>query len=297
MIAFVFDRRSLILLAAGGLFLALVLVAFGFLLGIGFGVPGGAPGHSEVAQTALPASSGTAAGFSGGASEPASGAEALADLQSLDTSTDPADDAAADDTSDLVAAPEEGDPDSLPYTASPGGATSPMPPPRASASRWFPEAGSATPPAEPFKEAPQSEAPAGERDPLVPTAPLVPAPAESPASSSGESASVAAAAREDRIQEEAISPPPRIAPAAVQEGARYAVQVGAYRERGNCDAMVKKLAAHGFDAYVVELGRAGQSALLAVRIGRYPDRATAAKTASTLRAQAGVSAVVLAGGG
>ena len=34
MVAFVFDRRSLVLLGTGAVFLALVLVAVGFLLGV-----------------------------------------------------------------------------------------------------------------------------------------------------------------------------------------------------------------------------------------------------------------------
>jgi len=55
-----------------------------------------------------------------------------------------------------------------------------------------------------------------------------------------------------------------------QAGGVFSVQVGALRNRAGADAIVKSLAAKGYDAYVV--GPQGSSSLYRVRVGRFKDR-------------------------
>jgi cell division septation protein DedD len=68
----------------------------------------------------------------------------------------------------------------------------------------------------------------------------------------------------------AESPVAGDARAAEPAGGVFSVQVGALRNRAGADAIVKSLAAKGYDAYVV--GPQGSSSLYRVRVGKYKDR-------------------------
>lgn len=277
MVAFVFDRRSLVLLGTGAVFLALVLVAVGFLLGVQYGVlPPGAP-QTATAQpnpSMLPA---RVTGLDEEAGAPVFGA--------------PTDSAGAE------AEPAEGDeaagnPDptveSLPYADAPIGDES-------AATTGEPDAAPAAAP--PVRSAPPAapsrfDTPA---DPIIdsrggePVA-LAPSPPSAPDRTAREPEAVVPSGEGEGTAPEA---PAAVAAAVLSDTGRFAVQVGAYRERLNSDAMVQKLAARGFEAYVVEIQRDGQPPLFAVRVGRFGDRASAVKTATSLRSRAGVSVVVL----
>lgn len=278
MVAFVFDRRSLVLLGTGAVFLALVLVAVGFLLGVQYGVlPPAAPqaAPAQANQAMLPT---RVTGMADGASSPDTADPGFGDSAGM-ADTEPADD-------DGSAEPFDRSAESLPYADGPAGdETAPADQPAA----MVPAEPSArsTPPA----AAPRFDPPA---DPIVDSRGGEPvALAPSPPSVPG---------RTER-EVDAASPPTEgaapDAPSAVSaavvtsDSGRFAVQVGAYRERLNSDAMVQKLSARGFEPYVVEIQRDGQPPIYAVRVGRFGDRAAAVKAASALRSKAGVSVVVL----
>ncbi|HEV7670322.1 MAG TPA: SPOR domain-containing protein [Thermoanaerobaculia bacterium] len=280
MIAFVFDRRSLVLLGVGAAFLGLVLVAIGFLLGVQYGVlPPPAVTQSTTAQTNLPALPARVTGFANDSAAPEPGT----DVGNSDA--DPA--APSEETGASESSLAAGsDPESLPYLDAPANdepsaESAPGPP------------ATATPPsrARAFSAAPRLDSPSdpivdsrgGEPVSLAPSprsAPdLTDQPADRPAEpQTGSAASITSAA---------------ITAMSTGESGRYAVQVGAYRERLNCDAMIQKLTSRGFEPYVVEIVRDGKSPLYAVRVGRFGDRAAAGKAASSLRSKAGVPVVVL----
>jgi cell division septation protein DedD len=84
-------------------------------------------------------------------------------------------------------------------------------------------------------------------------------------------------------------PPPKPAPAASQNppasepsGAGFAVQIAAVGERGEADAIVKRLMGRGYPAYVMAPA-AGAPRVFRVRIGKYKDRREAEKVADRLR--------------
>lgn len=277
MVAFVFDRRSLVLLGTGAVFLALVLVAVGFLLGVQYGVLPPAALQASTAQAGpamLPARV-TGMGDDPGAPDTA-GPDFGGEAEPTGAGAEPAEGEEASESMDAT--------ESLPYADAPAGdetspADEPAAAPSPSAVRSAPSAASSRfePPSDPI-----IDSRGGEPVALAPSPPSAP----------------------DRMESEAnaASPPtegaapdaPAAVPAAVtSDSGRFAVQVGAYRERLNSDAMVQKLAARGFESYVVEIQREGQPPLFAVRVGRFGDRASAAKAASALRSRAGVSVVVL----
>ncbi len=287
MIAFVFDRRSLFLLAGGAVFLGLVLVAIGFLLGVQYGVlpPGAA--QSTLAQATGPALPVRLTGFA----DPPTAAD------SADSDAEPAEDPGWNEgdavpvTGDGVAEPSDRyDPEPLPdgnYAPEDSSPVESVP---------F----SAAPPAPVARPTPAKPAavskPEPESDPIIDSRGGVPValPPSVPSTRGGEEAPPAKSAAQDAPTAPAAA---TAASAEVEsttpEPGRYAVQAGAYRERLNCDAMVQKLSARGFSPYVVEIVRAGQSPLYAVRVGRFPDRASAAKVATKMHSQAGVAVVVL----
>ncbi len=273
MIAFVFDRRSLVLLGTGAVFLALVLVAVGFLLGVQYGVlpPAASPATTAQAhQPMLPTR------VTGMADDDASAPESAAEPAEGDGTAEPMDRSA----------------ESLPYTDGPAN-DEPYPADESAAAPSAPPVRS-TPPA----AAPRFDPPA---DPIVdsrggePVA-LAPSPPSVPERPIGEERVERVENTEPRTESpapEAPAAPAAINAAVTSDSGRFAVQVGAYRERLNSDAMVQKLSARGFEPYVVEIQREGQPPLYAVRVGRFGDRAAAAKAASSLRSRAGVSVVVL----
>lgn len=294
MIAFVFDRRSLVLLGTGAVFLALVLVAVGFLLGVQYGVlPPSAP-QSATAQanpSMLPtrvtgmADEGSSANGTD-AQEPDSG------LTTSDAEPIDGDGGFADRTA----------PESLPYTDAPAGdgpLLDDLAPQGSRASATPAAASRFDPPADPIVDS-RGGAPV----PLAPSPPSIPGIPDRPSRrddateepraenvASGAEPEPAAPAGSTAGSASGASTP--IAAAVTLDSGRFAVQVGAYRERLNCDAMVQKLSARGFEPYVVEIERDGQAPIYAVRVGRFGDRASAAKAASSLRTRAGVSVVVL----
>ncbi len=309
MIAFVFDRRSLVLLGIGAAFLALVLVAVGFLLGVQYGV--------------LPPGSSTSAGTT---AEAKSASPLPVRVTGIDTGAEP-DLASGLESSDLEPAPEaaslEGGEGFFDGAVPDGGSDIPGDEPSAygapadsasaesfstSAPPWpaVPGGGSQrTPAASRRNEAPADpivDSRGGEPVTLAPisgSAPVrsgasdgTPGPSAEPEARAGDGVSDEAATPESAAPE---SSPAAISPAVTvaSESGRYTVQVGAYRNSLNSNAMVEKLASRGFEAYVVEIEREGQPPLYAVRVGRFGDRASAAKAATALRSKAGVSVVVL----
>jgi cell division protein FtsN len=271
MIAFVFDRRSLVLLGVGAVFLSLVLVAIGFLLGVQYGVLPPAASQSTTAQTLLPDLPTRVTGFASDPAAPEPGGDAAdsdADSAAPSAPTDPSEETGASEPP-LAAG---SDPESLPYLGAPANdepSIEPAPAPRASAASPS-HARAFDPPSDPIVDSR-----GGEPVPLAPSPRSAPDLSDQPAEPRTESAAP-------------------IAPATITaDSSQFAVQVGAYRERLNCDAMVQKLTARGFEPYVVEIVREGKSPLYAVRVGRFGDRASAGKTASSLRSKAGVPVVVL----
>ncbi len=76
-----------------------------------------------------------------------------------------------------------------------------------------------------------------------------------------------------------IAPP--AAPGTVASGG-FAVQITALRDRGEADAIVKRLAAKGYPAYVVN-PLPGKPPVYRVQVGRFPERAEAERVASRLQ--------------
>jgi cell division septation protein DedD len=101
---------------------------------------------------------------------------------------------------------------------------------------------------------------------------------------------------------EAEAPPPApvekpARPRAVQAALRqessgaFSVQVGAFSQKENSDAVMRKLESRGYQPYVVEMpGR--RARLQTVRIGRYADREEALRAASEFRQRENMSAIV-----
>ncbi len=279
MIAFVFDRRSLVLLGTGAVFLALVLVAVGFLLGVQYGVLPPAAPQSTTAQANPSALPTRVTGM-------ADDAIVAAPDSGLGNS-----DAEPIEGEGAVGFLDRSAPESLPYVDAPAGEGSAIdeqtPAFSASPPAWPPQETAETGRSRTAAAAPRFDPPA---DPIVDSrggepVPLAPSPQSVPDRPSQDS--------EPQADNEAPSAPTAITAAVGSDSGRFAVQVGAYRERLNCDAMVQKLTTRGFEPYVVEIVRDGKSPLYAVRVGRFGERGAAAKAASALRSKAGVSVVVL----
>jgi cell division septation protein DedD len=228
MYAFLFDKKSLVMLAAAAIVLSGLLFGGGFLLGVQWGLPTAA---DEMAARQISAA-----------------APPIAPLAPPPAATEPA------ATEPL---PTE------PITIEPA---SPSPAPAAPAPASAPAtSGALEPPAvtEPAA-APAAEAPAA----ALPAAPIAAAPepaaAEAPAA-------------------------PR--PAAAGEPA-FSLQVGAFAQQENCDAVVHELASRGYQPYVVDLAARRSRVLHAVRIGRYEDLAAASQAAAEFRQRERQPAVV-----
>lgn len=90
--------------------------------------------------------------------------------------------------------------------------------------------------------------------------------------------------------------PARALPGAPPGSATFTVQVGAFRSGEQARALAQRLAARGYDAYVmtVDLGvSGGQGIWHRVRVGRFPDRQPAADLATRLADTERVPAQVL----
>lgn len=131
----------------------------------------------------------------------------------------------------------------------------PLPPPQASDSPDTVSPADAAPITEPVPERPTP--PAVERQP--------PAPAPAPAT------------------QKPPAPPATAKPAPAPAADGWFLQVNAFRSRENADAQVKQLAAKGYTAFVAPGG-----SLFRVRVGPFPDRAAADRTAARLRNEEGL---------
>jgi cell division septation protein DedD len=72
-------------------------------------------------------------------------------------------------------------------------------------------------------------------------------------------------------------------PSAVTSGG-FAVQIAALRDRAEADAIVKRLASKGYQAYVVN-PVAGKPPVYRVQVGRFPDRGEADRIAARLKTE------------
>lgn len=105
----------------------------------------------------------------------------------------------------------------------------------------------------------------------------------------GGAAKVAPPEREPRAEatRPAVTPPPpavAAAPPAAVVGAGFVVQVAALRDRSEADAIVKRLAGKGYQAFVVN-PVPGKPPVYKVQVGRFPERGEAEKTAARLKSQ------------
>jgi DedD protein len=96
------------------------------------------------------------------------------------------------------------------------------------------------------------------------------------------------------LPEPAAKPaPPRIVPASYQKASgKFSVQVGAFSQKENADAVMRDLESRGYQPYVVEMP-GSRKVLHGVRIGRYADRAEALRAASEFREREKMSAIVI----
>ncbi len=93
----------------------------------------------------------------------------------------------------------------------------------------------------------------------------------------------AVAASVEKPADKPAPPPVTAAPAAVT-GAGFVVQVAALRDRTEADAIVKRLAGKGYQAFVVN-PVPGKPPVYKVQVGRFAERGDAEKTAARLKSQ------------
>jgi cell division septation protein DedD len=82
-----------------------------------------------------------------------------------------------------------------------------------------------------------------------------------------------------------LAPPPKqtvVPPAPAASGDGYAVQIAAVNERGEADAMAKRLSSKGYAAYVLAPA-AGTPSMYRVRIGKFPTKREADTMAAKLQ--------------
>lgn len=116
---------------------------------------------------------------------------------------------------------------------------------------------------------------------------------QAPAPPSGASPPVAAAAARPAAGAGAAPPPPPVTTADTPEPrGRFGVQVGAFRDRAQAEALRGRLAAAGDDAYLVEPEAA--AAPWRVRVGAYDSREAASRAAERLAAERRVPTFVTA---
>jgi DedD protein len=158
------------------------------------------------------------------------------------------------------------------------------PPPQAGASSAAPVAKGASPaPPEPaeddYYKSLTAEKPADQslKAGARPTAKASEKPADRPV----EKPAQAAAKAPDKPKAAPSPAPDQSAPAAVTSGG-YAVQITALRDRGEADAIVKRLVSKGYPAYVLN-PLPGKPPVYRVQIGRYQNRGDADRIASRLQ--------------
>ena len=164
---------------------------------------------------------------------------------------------------ETAATANETEPPPPPASASPGSSTSPAT--AAEKLSYAERLGSATPPKESIKPAAPTDTPTPRSESPAPA----PAPAATPAKSTATAKTTAAA-------------PAAAAKTAEPSGPGFAIQVAALREPDEADAIVKRLAAKGYPAYVVKPAK-GQPSVYRVRVGKFTDRHEADTTAARLQ--------------
>jgi DedD protein len=90
-------------------------------------------------------------------------------------------------------------------------------------------------------------------------------------------------------------PPPRpaaVAPPGPEPGDQWTVQVSAFRSRALADELRARLAARGFDAYVLASATEEGRPRYRVRVGAYPTRTEAERVAAELRTERGLNPLV-----
>jgi cell division protein FtsN len=129
----------------------------------------------------------------------------------------------------------------------------------------------AAPPAAP----PPAAAPAPAVQPPPTSPPAVSSPAPAPARPEMPPASTPKAAEKTKAPERtaAVTPPSKSATKPAAPSGNYWVQVGAFKESGNAEGLVRKLRSEGFSALVTRVTR--EEPLHVVRVGGYPDRSRA----------------------
>ena len=183
---------------------------------------------------------------------------------------------------EAAAAANETEPPPPPAAASPSSTSSPA---TAGEKLSYAERlGSSTPPKDTLKpeaSATPAEAPSPKAEAPEATPTTAAAPAKTPAPSTKTAA--ATTAPKPAPTSPAKTPP---APPAVQStepaGAGFAIQVAALREPDEADAIVKRLAAKGYSAYVVSPAK-GQPLVYRVRVGKFKERHEADTVAAKLQ--------------
>ena len=79
-----------------------------------------------------------------------------------------------------------------------------------------------------------------------------------------------------------VTVPPTVAASRQPAGSGFEIQVGALRDRGEADGMVKRLVAKGYPAYVVPPAK-GTPAPYRVRVGKFKERREADTVAARLQ--------------
>ncbi len=135
--------------------------------------------------------------------------------------------------------------------------------------------------AEQLKTKARTEPPA----PMTAPAPSRPSPAPPPAKAAVKAEARTASAPPPLAASKpapASKPSPVSAPPPVAAGDGYAVQIAAVNERGEADAMAKRLSSKGYSAYVLAPA-SGTPSMYRVRIGKFPTKREADTMAAKLQ--------------
>ncbi len=269
---FLFDRKSLILLVVGLTLGGGMLFFAGVLVGVYWSLPNG----TTLQAAALPRPALLPARESAPATAPP---PAVSDPGPVAMNPEPAGSAAPAGSAIAEALNEAAG------TAAPAGAASGGP--------ISTEPTIALPTGPAPEETPGPIAGTGESIGLPKTSPpaaLQPAPAPPPLA-----AVKPHPARQPSPRLEPPEPPSSPAIASSESGesgeGRYTIQVGAYALVANSEETVAALSRRGYAPYVVEI-QGARGVLHVVRVGRFPDRGTAARAASDLRRKARMEAIV-----
>jgi cell division septation protein DedD len=169
---------------------------------------------------------------------------------------------------------ERGLPEGTDLAAGPAGETEPpLPAPASQGSSAAPvtagekltyaeRLGGSEPAAEPLKKSPEATPAPAPADEAPTPRPEGPAPTAAPPAPAG--------------------PAPAEVSSTEPAGAGFAIQVAALRERSEADAIVKRLAAKGYPAYVLAPAN-GAPAVFRVRVGKFKERSEADTVAARLR--------------